>query len=127
MVLLRQLLQGHAKLLLLLQGLVSQDMRRSLGHMSFNFLLPTLTFVNIAPQVDAQELRHWWPAAINIILRWASSLLSPARSHVAHMRVHWQALEPDVHQAKLQNYQDSIGADCLSVRNTYMRGLLAWP
>ena len=57
---------------LLLQGLVSQDMRRSLGHMSFNFLLPTLTFVNIAPQVDSQALRLWWPAAVNIIVRWAS-------------------------------------------------------
>ncbi len=55
--------------MLLLQGLVSQDMRRSLGHMSFNFLLPTLTFVNIAPAVNAEALKMWWPAAVNIIIR----------------------------------------------------------
>ena len=40
--------------------------------MSFNFLLPTLTFVNIAPQVNAQELKLWWPVAANIIVRLAS-------------------------------------------------------
>jgi hypothetical protein len=54
---------------LIAQGLVSKDMRRSLGYMSFNFLLPTLTFVNIAPQLTASNLVRWWPLAVNIIVR----------------------------------------------------------
>ena len=41
--------------------------------MSFNFLLPTLTFVNIGPQVTLQRLKLWWPAAVNIIVRWDAS------------------------------------------------------
>lgn len=41
--------------------------------MSFNFLLPTLTFVNIGPQVTLDRLKLWWPAAVNIIVRWDPS------------------------------------------------------
>lgn len=41
--------------------------------MSFNFLLPTLTFVNIGPQVTLDRLKFWWPAAVNIIVRWDPS------------------------------------------------------
>jgi predicted permease len=38
--------------------------------MSFNFLLPVLTFVNIAPQLTSSQLVHWWPLAVNIIIRY---------------------------------------------------------
>jgi hypothetical protein len=44
--------------------------------MSFNFLLPTLTFVNIGPQVTLDRLKLWWPAVVNIIVRWDPSQAS---------------------------------------------------
>ena len=52
------------------QGMVSPDMRRSLSTISFNLLLPAMSFFNIASQVSADTIGALWPFAANAVLGW---------------------------------------------------------
>ena len=44
-------------------------MRRSLSQISFNLLLPAMSFYNIAAQVSADTIGALWPFAANAVLR----------------------------------------------------------
>lgn len=49
-------------------GLFTKDARRILSRITFLLMLPCLSFVDVASQLDVTRMRQWWPVLANALL-----------------------------------------------------------